>query len=145
MPRRKAFQTARRNATFGEPEMVDAQGRQYKAPSDAWLKEHGDMVAEFGDRVILDMKIPVRRPREARADLPETDTRMTFFLPEVLEKKNFGNAVMPAARGTITELYMVKGSNCGLAIVYPWLWVGQAEDNIFKHSVPSVRQLTPRV
>ena len=145
MPRRrKGFQTARRNATFGEPEIVDAKGRLYKAPSYEWMEQNGDLFDNLRDLKILDMKIPARRPREKRQPVPEMDQRMTFFLPDVLEPKNLGNVVMPAARGTITEMYMVKGSNCGLVIVYPWLWVGQEDDDIFKRSEKGGRLLTPR-
>lgn len=143
MPR-KLFQTTRRNATFGKPELVDAAGREFKLPKPEFLAQFD--ADELRSSKILDMRLPKRVPAELRIPLPELDVKCTFFLPEVLAKKNRGNVVLPAARGTITELHMMKGSNCGLIVVEDWLWVGQAEDDFTNlNTGPRVRKLTPRV
>lgn len=141
---RKLFQSTRRNATFGKPQLVDAAGREFKLPEPEFLKEFDK--DELRSRKFLDLRLPKRVPAEERLSLPELDVKYTFFLPEVLAKKNRGNVVLPAARGRITELHMVKGSNCGLIVVEDWLWVGQADDDFTKQNTgPRVRKLTPRV
>ena len=144
MPRVRGFHTERRNDTFGEAELVDAQGRLYKTPTAKFMMQFDEH--DLRSKKVLDFKLPKRRPVTDRLPLPETDLKMTFFLPEVLEKKNMGKVVLPAARGMITELYMARGSNCGLCVVEEWLWVGQVEDDVtFKNIERHGRRSTPRV
>lgn len=131
--------TLRKNAGWGEPDLVDAQGRQYKVPSEEYmlLFESEDL---RGKR-IFDLRLPRRVPRENRLEAPELDVMMTFFHPSVLKRNG---VILPQARGTIVECYKSRRSNVGLVVVEEWLWVGKKEDEPATNIKPRGRLLTPR-